>query len=138
MRIGRREPRLSNAMRERLSLNVMLIVGAAFRDSSKSITERALCEKLRIPSITAAPLMEALQSNGMLTLTEKDELLPGREMSHIKLSDIVDVVRIEGETGSYRDPKWTGSIDELGKSIDSAVDTTLGDKTLSDLLDENE
>jgi len=138
MRIGRREPRLSNSMRERLSLNIMLIVGAAFRDSSKSITQRAMCEKLRIPSITVAPLMEALQSNGLLTLTEKDELLPGREMSHIKLSDIVDVVRIEGETGSYRDPKWAGVVDRLGSSIDSAVDTTLGDGSLSDLLDQTE
>ena len=30
MRIGRREPRLSNAMRERLALNIMLIVGTRF------------------------------------------------------------------------------------------------------------
>ncbi len=138
MRIGRREPRLSNAMRERLSLNVMLIVGTAFRDSNKSIDQRTLSEQLRIPSITVSPLIEALGSSGLLTLTEKDALLPGREMSRIKLSDIVDVVRVEGETGSHRDPKWAGVIDTLGDTIDSAVGSTLGDKSLSDLLDETE
>ena len=138
MQIGRREPRLSNAMRERLSLNVMLIVGEAFRDSEKSITQRELSEKLRIPAITSSPMLEALQESGLLTLTEQDALLPGREMSRITLSDIVDVVRVEGETGSYRDPEWAGTIDSLGSSIDSAVDTTLGDRLLSDLIDENE
>jgi membrane protein len=138
MRIGRREPRLSNAMRERLALNVMLIVGTAFRDSNKTINQRTLSEELRIPSITVSPLIEALQTEGLLTSTEKDALLPGREMSRIKLSDIVDVVRVEGETGSHQDPKWAGVINTLGETIDSAVDSTLNDKSLSDLLDETE
>jgi membrane protein len=136
MRIGRREPRLSNAMRERLALNIMLIVGAAFRDSNKSIDQRSLSEELRIPSITVMPIIAGLKEAGLLTLTEQDALLPGREMSRIKLSDILDVVRIEGETGSYRDPKWAAAIDSLGETIDAAVGSTLGDKSLSNLLDE--
>jgi len=138
MRIGRREPRLSNAMRERLALNVMLIVGTAFRDSNKSINQRSLSEELRIPSITVAPIIAGLQRNGLLTTTEKDELLPGREMARITLHDILDVVRLDGETGSYRDPKWNDAIDSLGETIDSAVESLLGDKSLSDLLDEIE
>lgn len=138
MRIGRRDPRLSNAMRERLALNIMLIVGSAFRDSKQSITQRALSEELRIPSITVAPIIDTLRDNGLLISTEQDELLPGREMSRITLTDIVDVVRIQGETGSYRDPKWAAAVDNLGSSIDSAVDDTLGEKSLSDLLDEIE
>ncbi len=138
MRIGRREPRLSNAMRERLALNVMLIIGTAFRDSDKSINPRTLSEKLRIPSITVAPIIAGLESNGLLMTTEKDDLLPGREMSRIMLSDILAVVRVDGETGSYRDPKWAGAIDALGETIDSAVEKPLGDKSLSNLLDEVE
>lgn len=136
MRIGRREPRLSNAMRERLALNIMLIVGSAFRDSNKSIDQRSLSEELRIPSITVMPIISGLEDAGLLTSTEKDLLLPGREMSRIKLGEILDVVRIDGETGSYRDPKWAAAIDSLGEIIDAAVESTLGDKSLSDLLDE--
>ena len=135
MRIGRREPRLSNAMRERLALNIMLIVGTAFRDSSKSINQRSLSEELRIPSITVMPIIAGLENAGLLTSTEKDVLLPGREMSRIKLSDILDVVRVDGETGSYRDPKWAEAINSIGDTIDSAVGSTLGDQSLSDLLD---
>lgn len=136
MRIGRREPRLSNAMRERLALNIMLIVGSAFRDSNKSIDQRSLSEELRIPSITVMPIISGLEDAGLLTSTETDVLLPGREMSRIKLGEILDVVRVEGETGSYRDPKWAEAIDSLGDTIDAAVGSTLGDKSLCDLLDE--
>lgn len=136
MRIGRREPRLSNAMRERLALNIMLIVGSAFRDSNKSIDQRSLSEELRIPSITVMPIISGLEDAGLLTSTETDVLLPGREMSRIKLGEILDVVRVDGETGSYRDPKWAEAIDSLGDTIDAAVGSTLGDKSLCDLLDE--
>lgn len=136
LRIGRREPRLSNAMRERLSLNIMLLVGGAFRDSSKSIDLRELARELRIPSITVAPIIAGLESNGLLTTNEDDQLLPGREMSRIALTDILDVVRIDGETGSHRDPKWNALIEKLGNNVDAAVQQTISDRSLSDLLDE--
>jgi len=138
MKIGRREPRLSNAMRERLALNIMLIVGDAFRDSSKSVNLRSLSEQLRIPSITVAPIVLGLEKNGLLTTAENEELLPGREMARIELNEILSVVRVDGETGSHRNPKWSGAITSLGETIDSAVESTIGDKSLSQLLDENE
>jgi len=138
MKIGRREPRLSNAMRERLALNVMLIVGGAFRDPAKSVNLRSLSEQLRIPSITVAPIVLGLESNGLLTTAEDEELLPGREMARIQLNEILSVVRIDGETGSHRNPKWSEIITSLGETIDSAVESTLSDKSLSQLLDDTE
>jgi membrane protein len=138
MRIGRRDPRLSNAMRERLALNIMLMVGTAFRDSSKSIDLRDLSSRLQIPSITVAPIILGLESGGLLTTAENEELLPGREMARIKLNDILAVVRVDGETGSHRNPRWSKEVAALGETIDSAVESSLGDKTLSQLLDEAE
>lgn len=137
LRIGRREPRLSNAMRERLALNIMFLVGKEFRDPAERITLSSLSTKLRIPSITLAPIAAGLESSGLLTNTEKDGLMPGRETSRITLANIVDVVRQEGETGSHRNPKWSDPIESLGKGLDTAVADTLSDKTLADLLDES-
>jgi membrane protein len=138
LRIGRREPRLSNAMRERLALNVMLIVGSAFRDPEKTVDLAALSKKLRIPSVTVAPITNALEKKTLLTTNEREELLPGREMSRILLNDILDVVRVDGETGSYRDPKWSPVIETLGGDVDAAVAKTLSGQSLSGLLDELE
>jgi len=137
LRIGRREPRLSNAMSERLALNIMLYVGRAFRDPEKSLTAADISDEMRMPSITLTPVLAALEEGGLLAATEKEFLLPGKDMAAIRLQDILSVVREHGETGSYRDPKWSGEIEEFGKNLDDAVLSTVGDRTLSDLLDSN-
>ena len=138
MRIGRREPRLSNAMRERIAMNIMLSVASAFRDSNRSIDISTLSEAMRIPSITVAPIVAGLEGKGLLTSTEKEQLLPGRDTSRITLREILDVVRVDGETGSYREPRWDATVEALCGSIDGAVSGTLGERTLSDLIDELE
>lgn len=138
LRIGRREPRLSNSMREHLALNIMFLIGRAFRNGDSSETIRTLAHHMRIPSVTLTPIIDGLESKKLLTLTETEELVPAREMSRIKLTDILAVVRIHGETGSYRDPKWENAIYGLGVELDSAIASTVGDQTLAQLLDKAE
>jgi len=121
LRIGRREPRLSNAMRERLALNVMYLVGKAFRDPSENTNLDEICRRLKMPSISLSPVVTALESAGLLTTSENEYLLPGQEMSRICLIDILAVVRVHGETGSYRDPAWAAEVDALGAELDSAL-----------------
>lgn len=138
LRIGRREPKLSNAMRERLALDIMFLVGKAFRSPEQNILSGELSERLKIPSIAITPITGALEAAGLLMSTEKEEFLPGREMARIKLREILDVVRVQGETGSLREPKWSETIDGLCTNLDAAIADTIGDRSLSDLLDEDE
>lgn len=138
LRIGRQEPKLSNAMRERLALDIMFLAGQAFRGPDQSVTAGDISARLRIPSIALTPVIGALEAAGLLLSTEKEEILPGREMSRIRLQDILDVVRVTGETGSHRDPNWSERIAALGMDLDAAVARTVAERTLSDLLDELE
>ena len=136
LRLGHREPRLSNAMRERLALNVMLLVGQAFRKGGgKTESLQSVATHLRIPSITLMPVVTSLEADGLLNTSEEEQLLPGREMSRIRLEDIVRAVRDRGETGAHRAPKWDAAIRDLGGRIDAAVTATLGETSLADLLD---
>ena len=138
LRIGRREPRLSNAMRERVALNIMFLVGREFRNPTKGVNLRGISKTLRIPSITLAPIATGLEARGLITTNEKEDLLPGREMTRIALADIIGVVRRDGETGSHRSPRWSPAIEELGGGLDDAVEKTLSEQTLSDLLDKTD
>jgi membrane protein len=138
LRIGRREPRLSSGMRERLALNIMLLVGQAFRESEKSITIANISDMLGIPSITLEPIVAALEENGILTSTENEELLPGRDTAKIALRDVLAVVREFGETGSISEPRWSSPIEEIGNSLDNAVASTVQATTLAELLDQVE
>ena len=136
LRIGRQEPRLSNSMRERVALNVMLLVGQSFRDPGKGVSAVDLASRLNIPAITLVPVLEALENARLLVPTEKESWLPGRELSRIKLNDILRIVREVGETGSHRAPIWSEAIIALGGSIDAAVSSVAGEQSLADLLDE--
>ena len=138
LRIGRREPRLSNSMRERLALNVMFLVGSAFRKGTNNETVRSLAHHMKMPSVTLTPIIAGLESESLVTTTETENLIPGREISRIRLTDILAVVREHGETGSYRDPKWEEAILNLGNEIDISVAKAVADQTLSDLLDKAE
>ncbi len=122
-------------MRERLALNIMYLVGKEFRDPGPGVNLRNLGRVLKIPTITLAPIAAGLESSGLLTTNENEDFLPGREMSRISLVNILSVVRHDGETGSHRDPQWDSAIDTLGGALDAAVERTLADQTLSDLLD---
>ncbi len=136
LRIGRREPRLSNAMRERLALNVMFLVGREFRDPGGGMSLDKLSGSLKIPGLTLAPVVLALEEAGLLSVTEQEMLVPGRAMTRITLEDIVSVVRVAGDTGSYRAPNWSPEIDGIGAALDASVSAALADRTLASLFEE--
>jgi membrane protein len=138
LRIGRQEPRLSNSMRERLALNIMMLVGRSFREPGKGFAAVDLSAKLNIPAIALSPILESLEQAGLLLTAENEKLLPGQELSRLRLNDVLNVVRTEGETGSYRDPTWSPYIDTLGNELDRAVSDVVGDRTLAELLDEQD
>ncbi len=138
LRMGRREPKLSNATRERVALNIMLLVGTAFRESNRKLEFNDITKSLGIPSLALTPIVNALEKAGLLVTTERQAILPGREMSRMRLSDIVDVVRAGGETGSEHEPAWSSGIDQLGRELDTALSEVLGERTLADLVDATE
>ena len=91
-----------------------------------------------IPGLWVSELLRDLEDNGLLTTNEKDELLPGRETAQITLREILDVVRSQGGTGSWREPRWEKHVDDVGKRLDEASLATVGEMTLVDLIDEAE
>jgi membrane protein len=137
LRIGRREPQLSSSMRERLALNVMLLVGLAFRNPESTITVTEISDRLRVPSITLEPIIAGLEEHGLLTSTETEELVPGRDTTRILLMEILAVARDFGETGSISRPQWSAAIEEIGTHLDASVASTVANRTLSDLLDQS-
>jgi len=138
LRIGRQEPDLSNGMRERLALNIMTVVGNAFRNRNQQVSLTDIGQILSVPTLVLAVVASALEKDGLLVVTETETLMPGREMSRIRLQDILNVVRVQGESGYYRDPNWGREVDALGGRLDEAVVSVVGDRSLADFLDEME
>jgi membrane protein len=138
LRIGRQEPDMSNGMRERLALNIMTVVGNAFRNRKQQVSLTDIGQILSVPTLVLGVVASALEKDGLLVVTETETLMPGREMSRIRLQDILNVVRVQGESGYYRDPNWGREVDALGGRLDEAVVSVVGDRSLADFLDEME
>lgn len=134
LRVGRREPDLSNGLREKIALNVMYLTGRAFRTPETTLSTQALSDQLNIPGITLAPVLNALEMNGLLVTTEQNLLVPGREMAGIYMRDVLAAVREGGDTGALQPPTWSSAVSELGSGLDSAVESALGEQTLSDFV----
>jgi len=122
-------------MRERLALNIMLLVGQTFRDAKADITMADIGTRLGIPVITLEPLVTGLERSGLLASTDNDELIPGRDLAGIELREIVAVVRNVGETGSIGKPQWSAAVKEIGARLDRAVTDTVEGTTLAEFLD---
>lgn len=135
LRLGRRELRLSNSVRERLALNIMYRVGKAFREPGVEVKIAEISSALKIPSLALAPVLRRLERAGLLLTSENEALIPGRDLARISLHDIISVVRMGGNTGSYRDPCWDPEIDDLAGQIEESIANSLGDQTLGQLLE---
>ncbi len=96
---------------------------------------QALSDSLQIPSLALAPVLEDLEAKGILTANENGDLMPARELARIQLRDILEVIRSEGDTGSYREPAWEQYIDSLGDKLDEAVLSAVGTMTLTEFVD---
>jgi hypothetical protein len=95
-------------------------------------------QRLNVPTMVLGLIASALEKAGLLAVTESEALVPGQEMSRIRLQEILDVVRAQGEPGYQQSPSWGPEIDLLGGRLDAAVHSVVADKSLADLLDEIE
>jgi len=136
LRTGRQEPRLSNDVRERIALNIMFLVGKSFLTEKNESTIEKISPELGIPAIAISPIVEALEKAGLVKTTVKEEILPGKDLDSIKLNDILDIVRSQGETGSHQTPQWTTKIDDICNDLDVAISNVVDKQSLASLLKE--
>jgi membrane protein len=135
LRFGQRKVTMSNGLRERLALSIMLLVGRDFDKPAHGWRTASLAAQLRLPRHQLEPVMAALNSAGLLTSTEEQRLMPARDLHSIKLTDILDAVRDpERSEIGVEDNSWNAAVQALAQRIDQAIESTMNDATLADLI----
>ncbi len=136
LRLGRQRPRLSNDLRERMALNIMYLIGVAFRDGAMRCTIETITRDTKIPALTLGPMISTLEAAGLISASEGEGLLPGREMSRITRAEILAAVRSGGDSGSLVPPTWSQPVNAIAKRLHTAIDELTAGITLSALLDQ--
>ena len=130
LRVGLREPRLSNAETEQLALSIMYLVARSHLHGGKRWSIGALAAELALPGVAVTRSIDALEAAGLLVTTDKETLLPARDAGYIPLTEIVSVARaaysVHGDD-RYVAPK---PVAKLYAEFEAAWRGKLGTRTL--------
>lgn len=134
LRLGLVPLRLSNVEREELALRMMFLIAKSHHDSARRWTVGGLARHLGLPAIGIADVANNLETHGLLTQNDKEELIPGRDSADIRLADILEVVR--NQRAGHIAPRDVVIPEVDGILRDSAAQwrASVGGKTLRDLI----
>ncbi|MFK8051602.1 MAG: YihY/virulence factor BrkB family protein [Woeseiaceae bacterium] len=132
--IGRHDPSLSNSTKESLALDIMIMIGRAFRDQRRDITTRSIARKLGLPGVIVGKVVAQLEKARLIAATETEELMPAMDIHAMKLTDIVHAVRSTGDSGIATVPNWSSEVQQLRQAIDEQLSVAIGTRTLGELL----
>ena len=134
-RIGYRDLRIGNLVREQAAVSMMLMVAEAYRDSARNCSTNDVGARLGIPGILLGPVRERLMVAGLLELGSKDQLLPARDPAMISLADVISAVRVPNNDDLYRGGAWPAPVEQLFGELNADTAAKLQHQTVYGLLD---
>jgi membrane protein len=138
LRLGQRTEVMSNALRERLALNAMLLIGRDFEQPGHGWRIESLAARIRIARHLLEPVVASLMGAALVTRTAEHRLMPARDPRRITVCDILDAVRT-GDRDPHHAPAedWNATVQQLGDTVERAIRDALGTRTLAELVDED-
>jgi membrane protein len=134
LRLGLKEPRLSNNETEQLTLGVMYLIGTSHLNSGPRWTVSTLASYLQLPGVVVARCVDALEAAGMLVCSEHEMLLPARDLGTIRVVDVLGVARTKGAARRSQPMIVPEPVAALCTELDGAWREHAGERTLRDLL----
>ena len=135
LRIGYRALAVGGGQREQMALTVMLLVATAFRQGTPRPTIDSAAVAMGMPGVALTPVLAWLEAAGLLTRSETDTLLPGRDPARILLREILAAVREPQPRDLLPAGLWPGVVTVVNGRVRTAVDEALGGETLAELAD---
>lgn len=135
LRLGLVELRLSAAETEDLALRIMSLVGRSHVRGARRWDNEGLARALRVPGIAVAQVAGILEQSRLLAADETEAWLPGRDIDHITLREVLRVVRNPRSTlVDHQQAKPLPAVDALQAELQAASDSALGERTLGQLV----
>jgi membrane protein len=136
LRTGQREVQPTARLQERLALSVMYLVGRSFEVGDRRWTVNELSTELGVPSGALGPVVDTLERCGLLTSTEDEAVVPGRDPDRLTLDAILDAVRDgrAGRAAMLRRARTVPAADAAGDVVDEAIRERLGRVTLKQFV----
>jgi hypothetical protein len=90
-----------------------------------------------LPGAALGPIVTALESKGLLTVTDDDTWLPARDPSVIELGEVLDAVRKDEAGPRLSRIRDVAPAVEAARAAEAALKESVRGKTVRDLVAEN-
>lgn len=131
-------PLLSERLKEKLALAIMLLVGLHFHHGKPQWQSVSLTRRLGIPAEFVRDVISLLQEKGLLipTQSEPPAYLPGKDLDVITLDEIIRAVRAagEGDTAPGTSLSSLAEVETVMSHIEEGITASLEKQTLRDLV----
>jgi membrane protein len=128
---------LDGSARERLGLSALYLIGRDYRRGTGHWNALHLAAELDVPGAALAPVLMCLEQAGLIVATEKEHFLPGRDPAAVKLSAVIDALRVPQKGRSALTGRAAAPAAAVIAEVDEAMRRDLGDRSLADLIDAN-
>jgi membrane protein len=134
--LGRESAALEGSAREQLGLSIMVLIARDYRRGLPHWSAARLAAELEVPRAALAPPLAALEKAGLLTATENEQFVPGRDPESIPISAIIAAVRSPVRGRSTSPIRAVAPVAKVLEQIDGVLERELGEHSLKDLIAE--
>ena len=134
MRHGHDRVELSGGDREQIGLSIMYLIGRDFGGGKSYWSAGRLAAEFDLPGMALAPVLARLERAGLLVVTEKEQLVPGRDPQGILLADILDAVRSQATDRRVIAARPIARAARVVSEAEDAMRQRLGAQSLKDLI----
>jgi membrane protein len=134
LRHGQEPVELTGTAREQAGLSVMYLIGRDYGAGKDYWTGNGLAAALDLPSTALAPVLACLERGGLIVATEKEQFLPGRDLTGIQLINVVDAVRTRPSGRLMIDMRPVPSAVLVMSEVEAAIREQLGERSLKDFI----
>lgn len=133
---------LDSRLRERAALTIMYLIGYNFYHGERPLSYDSISVRAGFPPDLVHEVFLALKSNGLIVSSDDEPaaLLPARNIGSIKLSEVVDSVRMSGSAPYAVGDGYhsLGGVDRIMTGIDNAMKMAIENETVENLVLANE
>ncbi len=133
-----RELHLSNRLKEQVILHCLYLIARHYHDGRPAWTTEDLARRLNVPIEPLRSIFRILRDAGIVVAarTEPASYLLARDYANIGVKEVLDLVRADGDESGFYGRRFESEpvVDRIMQHLDDAVEMTLGNCTLKDML----
>jgi len=138
----RRELNLSNHMKERLALAIMLRIARNFYHDKQALTGKQLANRLNIPSDIIDRVLSALEKQQLISQTNDkiSRYLPAQPLDEMSVADVLHAIRHANED-RHLNPSMLPTdreVDVVFEQLQSALSDTFAKQSIKQLIKKEE